>query len=250
MDLWKYFDVSHAHHVFCNPLCEAKFDEVIGLIGPALEGREGRLLDIACGKGEYLRRAARRYGCRGVGVELRDPWCSEGRERARAEGLAESLTFVTQDASTYEAPAESVDVASCFGASWIWGGHAGTLAALARWTRPGGVVVVGEPYWIREPSPEYLKAAGLERASFDTHPGNIAIGEQQGLRILHTVVSSTDDWDRYEGLQWYATELHAHAHPEDPDNDDLRARVREHRESYLRWGRDELGWAVYLFLKP
>ncbi len=182
--------------------------------------------------------------------ELRDGWAEQGRERSRAQGQAEALSFVTQDASSYEAPPDSFDVASCFGASWIWGGHTGTLQALARWTRPGGIVVAGEPYWIREPSPEYLKAAELERGGFDSHLGNIAIGEKQGLRILHTVVSSTDDWDRYEGLQWYAAELYAHAHPEDPDNAELLATMKHNRESYLRWGRDELGWAVYLFLKP
>lgn len=249
MDIRKYFSVGHEHHVFCNPLSEAKFDEIIELMAPALGGA-GRVLDIACGKGEFLRRTAKRHGSQGVGVELQDAWAEEGRARARAEGLDEALEFVTGDGAKYQAPAESFDMVSCFGASWIWGGHAGTLAALARWARPGGMVLAGEPYWIREPSPEYLQAAGLQRSDFDTHLGNVAQGEKQGLRFLHAIRSSADDWDRYEGLQWYAAELYAQRHPEDPDNDELLAKMRENRASYLRWGQAELGWAVYLFLKP
>ncbi|HOL16042.1 MAG TPA: class I SAM-dependent methyltransferase, partial [Bacillota bacterium] len=64
------------------------------------------------------------------------------------------------------------------------------------------------------------------------------------------VVSSPDDWDRYEGLQWYAAAEYARSNPNDPDLPELMERVNRSRESYLRWGRDCLGWAVYLFRKP
>lgn len=32
MDLWKYFAIGHEQHVFCNPLSEAKVDELIALL--------------------------------------------------------------------------------------------------------------------------------------------------------------------------------------------------------------------------
>jgi hypothetical protein len=34
------------------------------------------------------------------------------------------------------------------------------------------------------------------------------------MELVHTIVSSKDDWDRYEGLQWFATAEYARAHPE------------------------------------
>ena len=37
---------------------------------------------------------------------------------------------------------------------------------------------------------------------------------------------------------------------DDPDVPELLERFRAARDRYLRWGRDELGWALYLFQVP
>jgi hypothetical protein len=63
------------------------------------------------------------------------------------------------------------------------------------------------------------------------------------------LVSSPDDWDRYEGLQWYAATEGADKHPEDPDVKEVLKQVGENRESYLRWGRETIGWSIYVFKK-
>ncbi len=246
MDFWKFFTVGHEHHVVCNPLGEEKLDELIGLL--ALPG-EGRLLDIACGKGELLVRAARRWGCHGVGVDLSTDFAADARAKVEAAGLTRTIEIVEANGRDYDAPPESFDAAICLGASWIWEGLGGTLDALAAWARPGGTVVVGEPFWWRDPSPEYLEACEYVEASFGTHRGNVETGLARGLALLRTFVSSADEWDRYEGTQWWAIERYARLHPEDPDVPELVARVRAERDQYLRWGREELGWAVYLFLK-
>jgi hypothetical protein len=64
------------------------------------------------------------------------------------------------------------------------------------------------------------------------------------------MVSNQDDWDRYEMLQWYAAEMHARDNPDDPDVSEILSCVARGRTSYLRWGRDTVGWAMYLFRKP
>ncbi len=125
MDLWKYFAIGHENHVFCNPLSEAKVDELIELLEIP---ERGRIVDIACGKAEFLVRAARRWRCDGVGVDL-SPYCvSDARAKAQAGGLGEVLQIVEANGAEYEAPGESFDAAICLGASWIWGGLRGTLA--------------------------------------------------------------------------------------------------------------------------
>ncbi len=58
------------------------------------------------------------------------------------------------------------------------------------------------------------------------------------------------DWDRYTGLQIRAAERFAVAHPDDPDLPDLLSRARRDFDAYLRWGRDSLGWCIYLFRTP
>ncbi|MCC6194158.1 MAG: class I SAM-dependent methyltransferase, partial [Burkholderiales bacterium] len=37
---------------------------------------------------------------------------------------------------------------------------------------------------------------------------------------------------------------------EDPDVPAMLERIRKWRDGYLRWGRDTLGFAVYLFYRP
>jgi hypothetical protein len=113
--------------------------------------------------------------------------------------------------------------------------------------RPGGWVIVGEPYWQQEPSGDYLEASGCAREDFGSHSSNAEAGERRGTELVHTIVSSKDDWDRYEGLQWFATSEYARTHPDDPDLAEVVERVSKAKAAYLRWGRDTLGWAIYMF---
>jgi len=246
MDFWKYFSIGHVDHHFMNPMSEAKFDEIIEMLRlPA----GARVLDVGCGKAPLLLRIAERWDCTGVGVELSPSFFADAKQNVEAAGLSDRIELIHSGGAQYEAPLEFYDLACCIGASWIWQGHAGTLEALSRCVRPGGLVLVGEPYWRREPSEEYLASSEFERDSIGTHAANADAGAAAGLVHLHSIVSSEDDWDRYEGYQWNDGERYAYEHPDDPDNDELLTRMRAYRDSYLRWGRDELGWALYLFLK-
>ncbi|MHA2004378.1 MAG: SAM-dependent methyltransferase, partial [Candidatus Thorarchaeota archaeon] len=71
MDKWKYYDITHKHHVLCNPMSEEKFGRLCQLLNLL---KDTRILDIACGKGEVLVRLAEKYGISGVGVDL-SPFC-------------------------------------------------------------------------------------------------------------------------------------------------------------------------------
>jgi SAM-dependent methyltransferase len=245
MDRWKYYAIGHKRHIVCNPLSEAKLDELIDLLDL---DKHARVLDIGCGKGEFLVRTVARWQCTAVGVDLSPYFVSDARAKVKSAGLQSSVTIVEGDGKEYSAEPSSFDVTACFGASWIWGGFQGTLGALRAWTKPGGLVLVGEPFWRRTPSPEFLQASQLSEPMFSSHAGNVSIGTQLGLSLLHAVVANHDDWDRYEGYQWYAAERYGRRVPEDPDLPEIRQRIRESRDNYLRWGREELGWAVYLFL--
>lgn len=248
MDNWKYFDITHKEHLICNPTSEAKLQRLIDLLQlPA----GARVLEIATGKGELITRLVEKYGVSGVAVDLSPDHSRDARAKFAARVPDADLTFLEMDGADYRPKEpESFDLTVCLGASWIYDGHAGTLHALMGWTKPGGYVVVGEPYFLQEPDPAYLEMAGFERDLFATHHRNVVTGQELGLTLLYTLDSNHDDWDQYEGLQWYAAERYAVAHPEDPDVPELLRRVREQKEEYLRWGRDTLGWAIYLFRKP
>jgi SAM-dependent methyltransferase len=245
MDTWKFFDITHREHMVCNPTSSAKLARLVGLLRlPA----EARVVDIACGKGEFLIRLAEAYGVRGIGIDISPFYLAEaGRQlQARAPGAAVDFRQMNGADFRPEEP-HSFTLASCIGASWVFGGHAGTMDALAGMIAPGGWVLVGEPFWLQPPSEEYLAAAGLSMDAFGTHLDNAEAGEPLGLELVHTFVSSKDDWDEYEGLQWYAVAEYARSHPDDPDLPELLERVAKGKDEYLRWGRDTLGWAIYLF---
>jgi SAM-dependent methyltransferase len=243
MDMWKFYDITHREHVVCNPMSEEKLTRLVGLLRLSTGAQ---VVDIACGKGEFLIRLAEAYGVRGVGIDM-SPFFIAEAERSIA-GRASGITFTRMDGADFKPDApERFDLASCLGASWIFGGHANTLEALSRMVKPGGFVIVGEPYWLREPSEDYLKAVGVAKEDFGSHLSNAEAGERRGLDLIHTIVSSGDDWDRYEGLQWYATAEYARIHPDDPDLPTVVERVAKEKDAFLRWGRDTMGWAIYLF---
>jgi ubiquinone/menaquinone biosynthesis C-methylase UbiE len=247
MDSWKFYDIIHRHHKVMNPLNEDRLDRLYDL----LELKQGaRVTDIGCGKGEMLIRLAERDHVKGVGVD-KSPYCiREAAESKRKRAPRADLKFLEMDGSQYKVGnGESSDLAMCIGATWIYGGYRNTIKALAVITKPSGFVMVGEPFWRKTPSQEYLKSQKLSADSFDTHYGSVAIGESEDLRTVYTLVSSEQDWDTYEGLHWYAAEEFALTNPQDDDLGELSSRVSSERESYLRWGRETLGWAIYLFRK-
>lgn len=244
MDTWKFYGITHADHVVCNPTSVERLDEVIGLLDLP---HGATVWEAACGKGELLVRLAERYQIRGTGVDLSPYEIVVARERAAARVPNVGLTLIEGDAAAHPPEPASADLAICLGASWIWGGHRGTLRALRSFAKPGGLVLVGEPYWQREPEPDYLVAAELAPDELSTLHGNVTIAAEEGLTLLYALPSCFEDWDRYEMLQVRAAERYALAHPEDPDVGELLARSRRGADAYLRWGRLTLGWSIYLF---
>ncbi len=245
MDTWKFYDITHREHVICNPSSEEKLGRLVELLRlPA----DGRVIDIACGKGEFLSRLIHAYGVRCLGIDLSPFFAAEAEKRLKASAPGDRAVVLQMNGADFEPDKpHSFNAASCLGASWIYGGYAGTLDALAHLVVPGGWVIAGEPYWRKEPPEEYLQVLGEGKEAFGTHAANGEAGGQRGLDLVHTLVSSEDNWDRYEGLQWYAAAEYARAHPDDPDVPELMSRVAKERSAYLRWGRDTLGWAIYVF---
>ena len=246
MDKWKYYDITHKHHVLCNPTSYQKLDNFCKLL--QLEPGS-RVLDIACGKGEFLVRLAELYDISGVGVDLSPYVIKDFEEKKKTRVPNADLLILEMDGADYK-PTNPFDVSVCLGASWVFNGYKGTLQALMEITKPGGLIISGEPYWIKEPEEEYLKIEGMKRDLFGTHYENVKLGQELGLNCIYTMVSNLDEWDVYETLQWYAVDEWIRLHPDDEDNSELRSTLNKTKDIYIRWGRNTLGWAIYIFRVP
>ena len=147
----RYYVVAERDHEIQNPT----FEQKLLLLGERLGlGPSSRVLDIASGRGGPALALARAFECSVEGVEIEPAFQVAAVERAAARGLAHLVSFRLGDASREELAQESYDAALCLGASFVFGGLADTVDALAPLVRPGGYVAVGEPYWRRLPLPE------------------------------------------------------------------------------------------------
>ncbi|MBU1701795.1 MAG: class I SAM-dependent methyltransferase [Candidatus Eisenbacteria bacterium] len=247
MEKWKFYDITHREHVFCNPMSVerlGRFIELLRLPAGAL------VAEVACGKGEFIIRLAEKYGVTGIGVDI-SPFCVADAKQRLAERIqGVGIKFLEMDGAEFSPDMpNSLDLAACIGASWIYGGHAGTLEALIPMVKQNGWVIIGEPHWRRDPSKEYLAAIDCSAGTFSTCEGNVRVAEEKGLRLVYSIVSEEKDWDEYEGLQWYAADEYSRKHADDPDVTYLQERISREKHSYLKWGRDTLGFAVYAFRK-
>jgi ubiquinone/menaquinone biosynthesis C-methylase UbiE len=244
LDPLKFTTIAHRDHVLCNPLVPGKVDEVLELfdLPPG-----ARVLDVGCGKAEMLMRLIELFGCSAVGVDMNAAFLTEARARSFDRGVTAQLELVESKVDAYAGAPQSFDAALCIGATHAYDGLAGTLAALRGWVKPGGLVLVGEGYWRRKPDPGYLKAIGAKPKDYTEHAGNVEAGLAAKLTYLYAAVSSEDDFDAYEGLYNRAIESYCLENPADPDVDAMKVRIRAWRDAYLRWGRDTLGFGLYLF---
>lgn len=247
MDIWKYYGVTHADHLVMNPTSELKTDEFISLL-PLKP--DARVLDIASGKGEQLLRIVEKHGATGVGIDISPYEVKNAKQRAAERGLSGRVQFINGDGATYEAAPNSFDLAMCLGASWVWGGHLGTIEALKKIVKPRGLIVLGEPYKLKDPEPGYIEAEPDFAPTIVSHAENVAIAQEAGLTLLYAIVSDHNDWDRYEGLRLRAAELFAEENPDDPDAQEILEKQRHEHDVYLKYGRDTLGWAMYMFRAP
>ena len=115
MELWKFFDITHREHVFCNPMSVEKFVKLVTLL--RLEPND-RVLEIASGKGEFIIQLAERYDIEGIGIDLSPYFVSDAKKKHQQRIPNAQLSFLEMDGADYEPkPGGSFKLVACIGAS-------------------------------------------------------------------------------------------------------------------------------------
>lgn len=246
MDLPRIFTIRESSHRIHNPLTSDK----IAALGRALHLRPGtRVLDLASGSGELLCTWARDHRVTGTGVDVSTVFTERARARAAELGVLDRVDFVHGDASGHVA-GEPVDLAACIGATWIGDGVAGTVELLDRSLRPGGLMLIGHPYWRREPwDQETVEACHAgDKDEFLLLPELIGQFGDLGYDVVEMVLADQDSWDRYRAAQWLNLRRWLDQNPDDALAAEVRAELSTDPVLYTRYGREYLGWGIFALM--
>ncbi|HNV69270.1 MAG TPA: class I SAM-dependent methyltransferase [Candidatus Ozemobacteraceae bacterium] len=246
MDIPRIFNIMESAHRIHNPFTPDKF----ATLGAALRLERGnRILDLGSGSGEMLCTWARDHGITGTGVDMSPLFTEQAKKRAVELGVADRVTFVHGDAAGYVAD-EKVHVAACVGATWIGGGVAGTFELLKRSLLPGGIILIGEPYWRQTPPTEEVAKNCLAHAISDflTLPDLLASFGRLGCDVVEMVLATQDGWDRYEAAKWLTMRRWLATNPDDELAAEIRDKLTTEPVRHATYTREYLGWGVFALM--
>ncbi|GEO83158.1 MULTISPECIES: SAM-dependent methyltransferase [Alphaproteobacteria] len=246
MDIPRIFNVSESAHRIHNPFTPEK----LATLGTALRlESETRVLDLGSGSGEMLCTWARDYQINGTGIDLSPLFTEQAKLRAEELGVTDRVEFIHGDAAGYVA-GEKVGVAACLGATWIGGGVAGTIELLKQSLHTGGIILIGEPYWLRLPSTEDVAKGCLAGSISDflLLPELLASFGTLGYDVVEMVLANQDGWDRYEAAKWLTMRRWLDANPDDDFAKEVRDQLTSEPERYAAYTREYLGWGVFALI--
>lgn len=239
----RFHEISEGDHRILNPFTRHE----LMLLGDLCQlGPRMRQLDLACGKGEMLCQWSQYWGIQGIGVDISKVFLEAAHKRAVELSVQQRVRFIEADAGQYTSQGEQFDVVSCIGATWIGNGLAGTIKLMLPALKPGGLLLIGEPYWKEPPPDEAYTSAGFGKEDFTSLIGTFDRFEAAGLTLVEMVLANLHSWDRYVVAQWWTVDAWLRRHPTHPDADELAKWIAASKRDYLEYGRRYLGWGVFV----
>lgn len=239
----KLHEISETNHRILNPFTQ---DQLM-LLGEICQlTPDTNQLDLCCGKAEMLCQWAKRWGIQGTGVDISRVFLDAARQRIVEFGVEDKITLIEEDAGEYTAAPESYDIVSCIGATWIGDGLVGTLKLMQPALKPGGLLLVGEPYWIMPPPEDAYEKLGVAETEFTSLVGTLDRIESVGMELVEMVLADKAGWDRYVASQWMTVDNWLRDHPDDEDADALRAWNANWKRAHLEFQREYFGWGVFV----
>lgn len=231
-------EARYAKLTWNTPLSESHADRLLNhlQLSPSTS-----IVDLGCGWGELLLRAASRTATDGpaTGVDTNASLLHRARQDAQTHGLS-NVTFVEQPAVDWH---ETRDRAICIGASHAFGGSKAMLQKLAEIV-PRGRVLVGDACWER-PSTE--AARSLMGEEVPMLADLVGMCRETGWEVLHLSTADQREWDEFESGHRAGLREWLLANPDNPKAREVREQEDGREMEYLTVYRGVLGFG-YLVL--
>jgi arsenite methyltransferase len=114
------------------------------------------VLEVGCGVGATACYLARTFGCRVVGLDLRESMVARCRERAKRDGVTDRVEFRVADALHMPFPDALFDVVVCESVATFIEDKQRVVSECVRVSKPGGHVGLNEEIWLQVPPPELI----------------------------------------------------------------------------------------------
>jgi SAM-dependent methyltransferase len=233
-------DISEQFMELVNPTSPEKLIKA-GQIAGMKAG--DRAIDFGCGYAEPLILWAERFGISGVGLDIRPHACARAEKMIAQKGLTGQLEIVCGDAADYKFTKHNFAIATCIGATFIWGTLGDAIHAMKEAVVPGGKLIIGEAHWLTDNVPADFRR---EQTDIKSEAELLQMARAEGYEFEYVLHSNHDEWDRYEADNWYGLLRWIEANPKHPERQQVIDHLRESQEEYVRYGRMYFGWAIYV----
>lgn len=239
--------LAHREHPICAPLAAEAVNTVLAR---AALRPEALVLDVGCGMGEWLIRVLEQNpSASGHGVDPSSLAIQRTRELANSRIDPRRIELATSTIVDFGPKAGAYDLVMCIGSTHAFGGLEPTLSLVPPLLRPGGIAIVGDGFWMTEPSAAALTALGCASDEFADLASTIALARDAGFFPIYAHVSSQPEWDDYE-FSWagslfkYVNEFLEH-----PERAEIQEAAEKHLDGYLRGYRGVLGFVTLVLAK-
>jgi len=158
-------------------------------------GKDTYVLEVGCGVGATACYLAKKYGCRVIGVDLRETMIARSNERAQKQGVANSVEFRVADAQDLPFDDAHFDVVIGESVATFIQDKQKVVSEYTRVTAPGGYVGMNEEIWIKPPTTrliEFVKHTWDIEPDVFTSDGWVGLLESVGLRDVAVRVYEFD----------------------------------------------------------
>jgi len=198
------------------------------------------LVEIGCGHGALLEHISVGYDCKGIGIDIDEIGIKIAQKNLEAINSRILLKCQRYSPDLFEEG--TFTHAACIGSSGAFGegkkAFPAALCEIQKLLTDGGIALFGELYWKSKPPLAYQKATGIEEKSIINFGELLKAIEKRKFQLLSLVRASEQDWDMFESNHLYNRVKAG-----------KEMLARKWFDSYLKWGRNCMGFALFLVRK-